>query len=524
MPKNFAKNSLLILAIAIIYFVSAKIGLKSAFINASATAVWPPTGIALASLLIFGYKVWPAIFIGAFFANLTTAGTVLTSLGIAGGNTLEGIVGAFLINKFGNGRDSFEEPKDIFRFALLGGVVACMVSATIGVTALSLGGLANSNDFSDIWLTWWMGDLGGALIVAPLIIIWSNPWKFNWTLYKVFEASCLLFTLILTSVVIFFGGGRYPIDFLIFPVLLWAAFRFDLHITVVATFILSVIATWGTLSGQGPYSRNAQNESLLLLQSFMTVVTTTKLIVASIVEKSRQVDKLKNEFVSMASHELRTPMAAIKGLVAMIRAGRYGEIDEQQRQPLKNISISVEGLILLTNDLLDVARIESGRLKPNIINSPSDGLIEEIVSELSPIAKQKEVEITIDRADKSIVQMDQSYIRQILHNLLGNALKFTDHGNVTIWSEASEAVQKIYITDTGIGVPIEDHQKIFNKFQQLTTGSKRPPGTGLGLYISRELAKKMGGSLELVSSTPSKNTTFVLSLPLSKSNLKSKNK
>src|SRR5262249_5963033 len=145
-----ARYLLLIAALAAVYFFAAKLGLRLAFVNASATAVWPPTGIALAALLTFGPRVWPGIFVGAFIANLTTAGTVATSLGIAGGNTLEGLLGAYLVTRFAGGRNAFDRVQDVFRYALLAALASTTVSATIGVTTLALSGFARWDDFGSI--------------------------------------------------------------------------------------------------------------------------------------------------------------------------------------------------------------------------------------------------------------------------------------------------------------------------------------------------------------------------------------
>src|SRR5207248_1320636 len=161
-------------ALALIYFVAGKLSLNLAFLNASASPVWPPAGIALAALLVLGFRVWPAIFVGAFFVNFWTAGTVFTSLGIATGNTLEAICGAWLVNRFARGRNVFERPQDVFKFAL-----AALGSTTLGpafgVTSLALGGFVPWATYSPIGLTWWLGDASGDLIVAPFLLLWSVP-------------------------------------------------------------------------------------------------------------------------------------------------------------------------------------------------------------------------------------------------------------------------------------------------------------------------------------------------------------
>src|SRR5579863_1978749 len=150
------KNWLAIGGLAVVYFVAGKLGLSMAFVHPSSTAVWPPTGIALAAFLILGYRVWPGVFLGAFLVNLTTVGTVLTSLGIATGNTLEGLIGAYLVTRFANGRNAFERGQDTFKFAMLSGLLGTTVAATLGVTSLALGGFARWSEFRDIWLTWWL--------------------------------------------------------------------------------------------------------------------------------------------------------------------------------------------------------------------------------------------------------------------------------------------------------------------------------------------------------------------------------
>src|SRR5262249_50007621 len=131
-----------IAAVAVVYVIAGKIALQLAFVNASATAVWPPPGIALAAMFLMGDRGWPGVLVGAFVVNLTTAGTAISSLGIAVGNTLEGLVGAYLVNRLANGRRAFERPQDLFKFVLLAGLLSTAVSASIGVLTLSIGDYA----------------------------------------------------------------------------------------------------------------------------------------------------------------------------------------------------------------------------------------------------------------------------------------------------------------------------------------------------------------------------------------------
>src|SRR6185436_5537029 len=187
------------------YFVAGKFGLSLAIVNASATPVWPPTGIALAAFLLFGSRVWPAVLVGAFLVNITTTGSIATSIGIAVGNTLEGRLGADLVSLFANGRGAFDRARDVFKFFVLAGFFATTVSATIGVTSLTLAGYASWIDYGPIWFTWWLGDAVGALVVGPIVILWSAPSTVPWTRARMLEAAGLLAAMIALGVLVFSG-------------------------------------------------------------------------------------------------------------------------------------------------------------------------------------------------------------------------------------------------------------------------------------------------------------------------------
>ena len=317
------------LGLAVIYFAAAKLGLSLAFVNPSATAVWPPTGIALAAFLIFGARVWPAIFAAAFLANLTTAGSVATSIGIATGNTLEGLLGSYLVQRFAAGRQAFGRPRNAFRFAVLAAGVSTTVSATAGVLSLAVGGLAAWADLGRIWLTWWLGDGAGALVVAPVVLLWIENPRVEWTGRQVAEAAVMLVSLVVVALAVFGGvfptqAKNYPLEFLCIPILLWAAFRFGARETATAILLLAVIAIRGTLEGLGPFARDTRNESLLLLQAFIAVIAVTKLIVASVVAERR---RMEGHLRDLAVRDPLTGLANYRQLMVALEA----EIRRSQR-------------------------------------------------------------------------------------------------------------------------------------------------------------------------------------------------
>ncbi len=315
--------------LAVVYFVGAKLGLQLAFLNASATAVWPPTGIALAAFLIFGVRVWPAVFIAAFVANLTTAGSIATSLRIASGNTLEGVLGAYLVTRFAHGRYACDRAGDVFKLVVLV-LLATTVSATVGITSLAAGGYAPSADLGTIWLTWWLGDSVGAVLFAPPVLLWSADPRVRWRPRRALESVALGVSLVVVGLAVLFGGWapaalhNAPLEFLSIPVLVWAAFRFGRREAATAILILSGMAIWGTLHGFGPFVQPTRNASLLLLQAFTGVSAVMTLTLAAVVaERRTAMEELRRLSVS----DPLTGLANYRQLIAVLDA----EIKRSQR-------------------------------------------------------------------------------------------------------------------------------------------------------------------------------------------------
>ena len=285
--QSRAFSKLLVIGLlTLVYFIAGKFGLMLASLHASASPVWPPAGIALAALLVLGYRAWPAIFVGAFLVNVTTAGNVATSLAVASGNTLEAVCGAWLVNRFAGGTTVFDRPQGVFKFALAA-VVSAIISPAFGVTSLALAGFADWTNYGAIWLTWWLGDTTGDLLVAPLIILWSIASKQRWNRREAVEAGILLLLLFVLCEAIFCGwltisARNYPFPFVIFgAIVIWTAFRFTQRETASGIFILSAIAIGGTLHGFGPFVGETENQSLLALQSWTAVLTVTAMALSA---------------------------------------------------------------------------------------------------------------------------------------------------------------------------------------------------------------------------------------------------
>src|SRR6059036_409881 len=379
MPRRGFSGVMAFVGLTLIYFLAGKLGLKLAFLHASASPVWPPAGVALGALLVLGYRTWPAIFVGAFLVNVTTAGNFGTSLAIAAGNTLEALCGAWLVNRFAGGKTVFDRPQGVVKFALAA-MVSTIISPAFGVTSLALAGFADWTNYGAIWLTWWLGDATGNLLIAPLIILWSVASKRRWNRSQAVEVGVLLLLLFVLSEAVFGGwltisARNYPIAFICGPIVIWTAFRFTQRETATGIFILSAIAIWGTLHGFGPFVRETENQSLLALQSWAAVLTITAMALsAGMAERQRAEEALqqqkavvetanrtKDQFLAMLSHELRTPLTPVISALEGLET-EPGQT-EDAKAALAMIHRNVELETQLIDDLLDVTRIAKDKLQ-----------------------------------------------------------------------------------------------------------------------------------------------------------------
>ena len=370
--------------LAVIYFIAGKLGLMLASLHASASPVWPPAGIALAALLLLGYRAWPAIFIGAFLVNVTTAGNVATSFAIAIGNTLEALVGAWLVNRFAGGTNVFDRPQGVFKFALAA-AISTIISPAFGATSLALAGFADWASYGAIWLTWWLGDATGDLVFAPLVLLWSVASKRRWNKKEAAEVGALLLLLVLLSGLVFGGwveisARNYPIAFICGLVVIWTAFRFTQRETATGIFILSAIAVWGTLHGFGPFVRETENQSLLALQFWTAVLTITAMALSAGMAERRRVEE-------ELQHELRTPLTpVISGLEPLETEPAQTE-EDRSVEPKSNLEPEIAHLLLI--DMVGSSKL-------------SDNEEIELLQELNQIARSTECFRAAEAAGKLI--------------------------------------------------------------------------------------------------------------------------
>jgi signal transduction histidine kinase len=508
-------------AVAAVYIVAALVGLSLDAVSGFASLVWPPSGIALAAVLLGGRRLWPGIFIGALVANLLTGAPPLAALGIASGNTLEAIAGAYALKRVTGFHIALDRLRDVLALILFAATLSTMVSATIGVASLYVGGLVATQDLAETWRTWWVGDAIGALLVAPLILVWATRPRLSPSPRRLAEVAALILGLVVASVLIYLvpitrNGGPLGHVYVFFPLLIWAAIRFGQRGAVTATVLVAALAVAGTVLGQGPFVQGTLHENLFDLQTFIGVTGATFLVLgASISERERSKEELrvardlataanraKADFLAVMSHELRTPLNAISGYAQLLELGVPGPLTEKQNDAVVRIRTNQQHLLTLIDDVLNFAKLEAGTspITPQPVRLSE--VIDSLDAVLRPDLARQELTLAWPGRDQTlVVRADPVKLRQILLNVIGNAIKFTPpHGRIELSALRSGDRVLIKITDTGIGIPADVIDRVFEPFFQVQTGTTRQyPGVGLGLAIARDFARAMGGDISMRS-------------------------
>jgi integral membrane sensor domain MASE1/DNA-binding CsgD family transcriptional regulator len=264
---------LALILVAFAYFTFAYLGLRFTSLNSSATPIWPPTGLAIAAMLLWGYRIAPAIFVAAFLINQLTAGSIFTSLAIACGNTLEAVIAGYLVRHWAEGEQVFDTPTGTIKFALIS-LAATAVSATIGVSSLTLAGYADVSVLISVWLTWWFGDLAGALVVTPVVVLWAKSEPGSLKAPRITRTGLIYLAAAAVGAIAFSPLLQQTTlhDALVFIVilpLLWASLRQGPRDTATITLIISALVVWCTEMQCGPFAKPSQNDSFILSLAFM---------------------------------------------------------------------------------------------------------------------------------------------------------------------------------------------------------------------------------------------------------------
>jgi signal transduction histidine kinase len=396
-------------------------------------------------------------------------------------------------------------------------------------------------------VTYFLADAAGIAVFGSLILAWYREPRPDANILTISVAVASLAVLIV-ALEIWTG---YPISYLFLPLFLWAGFRAGARAVTLAATAIIIIAILSTSRGAGPFVAGTPNESILLLEGFIAAITFTGLIVvalraqqlaaeaaleahnrmleqrvtertAEISDKSRQLaeaSERKSQFLASMSHELRTPLNAIIGLTEMMvtNAARFGT--EKALEPLRRVNAAGSHLLSLINEVLDLSKIEAGKLDLNPEPVDLARLIDEVIGTAGQLAEKNKNRLVVEAAENvGPLTADSMRLKQILLNLLSNACKFTKEGEVALRVRRvvdGHAWIELAVADTGIGLTAEQQAKLFQDFTQADSlTSRRYGGTGLGLALSRRLARMMGGDVT-VASEPGKGSVFTVRMPAS---------
>lgn len=515
----------------LIYILTGHLGLSIQPLNTFVTLVWPPSGIALAALVLYGYRLWPAIALGALVLNVSVGATIFVGLGIALGNTLEAVVGAYILKQYVGFNPNFLRSRDNLGLVTIA-LTATTISATIGVTSLWLGGALLTQDLLITWGSWWIGDAIGILVIAPLIFKWLAMKESTRTPAQYVELVVVNFFVLLVSIFTFWAPQTQLAYYLFLP-LTWAALRTGPRGMTLAIFISSVVALTGTLAGHGPFVEGG----LIYLQIFIGTLSSLFLIFTAVVEDRKRAqdllakhvneleralhkvsseDEAKKDFLAILAHELRNPLAAILSAAELLRLREVHAPDTLKL--LQTIDERVRGMTRMLDDLLDLSRISRNKLTLRKESVSVDVVIDRAVRAAQSFIRSRGHTLSVVKPDHEFfLDADPIRLEQIFVNLLNNAAKYTKSGgSIKLTAAREDFFVAIKVIDNGIGIPRQILKQIFEPFFQAERGQLETEGLGVGLPLTRQLVEMHGGIIEVESEGEGRGSQFTVRLPLPK--------
>jgi signal transduction histidine kinase/CheY-like chemotaxis protein len=540
-----------ILALGALYVLLARLSPALIPMGGFATLVWPASGASLAALMLGGYRLWPGIALGALVTELWLGAPALVALGIAAGNTLEAVVGAFALHRIPGFRSSLDRFIDVLGLALLAGVASSMVGATIGTLSLALG-RSPGLPVARTWLVWWLGDLIGVLLLAPLVLSWTRGRRPDQRRRDVAPAVALGAFLVGGSALLFSRPTSTPWIYIVGPYVLFLpllglSLCCGVRGAATGMFLLAIAALWGTATGHGTFARGDLLSSLSALHIYLFTASLASLILGAVVsegERSREslreseerqrlasfellqreqsarveaeaATRAKDEFLAVLSHELRTPLQSMLGWTQILRE-RHRE-DRALQKGLLTIERNVRTQAQLIEDLLDVSRIVAGKLRLERGRIDLGDVVASAVESARSAADARSIHIDTTLEDVGgEVLGDPDRLQQVVSNLLSNAVKFTPQGGrIGVRMEREGARVRIVVEDTGPGIPPELLPHVFERFRQAECPTRRAHGgLGLGLSIVHHLVDLHGGTVKAESPGDGRGAVFTVTLPL----------
>lgn len=564
LPLKYTLDLKIVIA-ALLYFSFAKLGHFLAFQNTNALPAWPPSGVAFALIILMGRSSWPGITIGCLVANLMAywnnqalpqQSIILVSSLIALGQTMETLVGNFLVKKWIKDNYPFKKAKDTFRFLFVT-LFMCMIGAWIGTLSLYLNGVISSDILFESGLRWWVGNVVGVLLFTPFILSASRFRSFDFHTNKLVEAGafmlCMLSMYFLVSLNYLNTTLISAMPYLVIPFLLWLAFRFDLLASIFVTVITSLVSIYFTIQNVGPFSQASPNDSMLLLQIFIGVISISTIVLsATVAERSQAQDELElfntnlenmvqertkalndeigtrkeaedkllqtnkelskrntelDNFVYSVSHDLRAPIASVLGLINLAKSDKDQSMFPVYLERINSSAIQQDNFI---KEILDQSR--NSRLevkKEEILFEP---LIDETFNQLkfaTSTGASLEKIVTV-KQDGSFLS-DRWRLKVIFNNIISNSIRYRNGKDPVIKVNVliKDCKAHVEIEDNGKGIPKEHLGKVYQMFYRATDDGA---GSGLGLYIVKETIDKLHGLINIESEV-GKGTKVIFEIP-----------
>lgn len=549
----------------LLYFLSARLGYFLAFPETTALPAWPPSGVAFALIILLGRAAWPGIAIGALIANLmaywnnqmlSQQTLIYISSLIAFGQTLEVLIGNFLVKVWIKTDYPFKSARDSFRFLFVV-LFMCLFGAWIGTFSLYFNGVISYDAIAQSGFRWWVGHVVGILLFAPFILAAAQIRKIGFHSQRVMEggvfALCMIGIYFLIQLGYFNNTLINSLPYLLIPFLLWLAFRFELLASLTVALGAALLAIYFTIHNQGPFIQTNANDSLLLLQIFIGVISISTLVLSAtvserleaqhklklfngnletrvqertqalndeIITRKKAEDKLLqtnqelskrntelDNFVYSVSHDLRAPIASVLGLINLARNDKDLAMKNVYLEKINNSALQQDNFI---REILDQSR--NSRLevkKDEILFEP---LIDETFNQLKfATATGMAVEKIVHVRQEGSFYSDRWRLKVILNNIISNSIRYRNGHDpiIKVNVDISNHRAIVEIEDNGRGIPEEHLNKVYQMFYRATDDGA---GSGLGLYIVKETMDKLQGLIKIESEV-GRGTKVKLEIP-----------
>jgi signal transduction histidine kinase len=472
----------------LLYFVAGKLGLALAFVNPSASAVWPPTGLALAAVLLWGNRLWPGIFIGSFLVEYASQHAVGISLCIGTGDVLEALTAATLIRRFAGGSQAFEKTRTTLTYLLLAAATCTTISATVGVTGLCLGGYAEWSKYGSIWSTWWLGNTVSDLILPPFIILSLRSARSPWPAPKIREGICLLLLMLVIGLAVFNKNSFLPAasewKFLFVLPLLWSAFRFGPQGAATFSLLLSVLALVDAYANRGLLAQDDPNLKLVTLQSFVGMLCITALVLAVVITERKfleqEILKIGAEERQRIGHELHDGLGQLLTGIAFQAKALENNLAAQESPQ----HVAAAEIVQLLNQATGQTRNLAQLLSP--VELTTHGLADSLKRLAANTSHFFQVDCSFATAGEvgMVDKLTNLMLFRIAQESTHNAVKHGQPQRIEI---------RLVIEREGICLRVRDNGRGFDP------GSST--ASGMGLNIMKHRAGTIGGRLEISSQT-----------------------